>query len=106
MWRRCCAIPISLSITSPVADRSTGMARRSGVARPGPSLSTSGTGRSCCVEAATQHEMPRSARTCRVAAAAQALRTVIDLAVTDGRTAQLLLAATGRRGLPKGFSVL
>jgi hypothetical protein len=39
-------------------------------------------------------------------AAAQALRIVTDLAVADGRTAQLLLAATGRCGLPKGFSVL
>jgi hypothetical protein len=39
-------------------------------------------------------------------AAAQALRIVTDLAVADGRAAQLLLAATGRRGLPKGFSVL
>ena len=39
-------------------------------------------------------------------AAAQALRIVTDLAVADDRTAQLLLAATGRRGLPKGFSVL
>jgi hypothetical protein len=39
-------------------------------------------------------------------AAVQALRIVTDLAVADGRTAQLLLAATGRRGLPKGFSVL
>ncbi len=39
-------------------------------------------------------------------AAAQALQIVADLAVADGLAAQLLLAATGRPGLPKGFSVL
>jgi len=39
-------------------------------------------------------------------AAAQALAIVADLAVTDGRAGPLLLAATGRPGLPAGFSVL
>jgi hypothetical protein len=39
-------------------------------------------------------------------AAAQALHLVADLAVTDGRAGPLLLAATGRPGLPAGFSVL
>jgi hypothetical protein len=39
-------------------------------------------------------------------AAAQALGLVTDLAVTTGRAAPLLLAATGRPGLPSGFSVL
>jgi hypothetical protein len=39
-------------------------------------------------------------------AAAQALHAVADLAVADGRAGPLLLAATGRPGLPAGFSVL
>lgn len=39
-------------------------------------------------------------------AAVQALRIVEDLAVRDGQAAPLLLAATGRTGLPEGFSVL
>jgi hypothetical protein len=39
-------------------------------------------------------------------AAVQALRVVSDLAVADGRAGPLLLAATGRPGLPAGFSVL
>ena len=39
-------------------------------------------------------------------AAAQALAIVTDLAVTDGLAGPLLLAATGRPGLPAGFSVL
>jgi hypothetical protein len=39
-------------------------------------------------------------------AAAEALRLVADLAVAGGRAAPLLLAATGRPGLPPGFSVL
>jgi hypothetical protein len=39
-------------------------------------------------------------------AAAQALHLVTDLAVADGRAGPLLLAATGRPGLPDGFSVL
>jgi len=39
-------------------------------------------------------------------AAAQALRIVCDLAVHDGKAGQLLLHATGRDGLPAGFSVL
>jgi uncharacterized protein (TIGR03083 family) len=39
-------------------------------------------------------------------AAAQALRVVGALAVADGRAGTLLLAATGRTGLPPGFSVL
>ncbi len=39
-------------------------------------------------------------------AAAQALHVVTDLAVTDGLAGPLLLAATGRPGLPAGFSVL
>lgn len=39
-------------------------------------------------------------------AAAQALQIVADLAVADGLATQLLLAATGRPGLPEGFSVL
>ncbi|MDO3703053.1 hypothetical protein Q3W71_15385 [Micromonospora sp. C28SCA-DRY-2] len=38
-------------------------------------------------------------------AAAQAPRVVTDLTVTDGVAGPLLLAATGRRGLPAGFSV-
>jgi Mycothiol maleylpyruvate isomerase N-terminal domain len=38
-------------------------------------------------------------------AAAQALGVVADLAVAQGRAAPLLLAATGRQGLPEGFSV-
>jgi len=38
--------------------------------------------------------------------AAQALRVVTDLAVADGLAGPLLLAATGRPGLPAGFSVL
>lgn len=37
---------------------------------------------------------------------AQALRLVADLALADGRAAPLLLAATGRTGLPSGFTVL
>ena len=39
-------------------------------------------------------------------AAAQALTIVADLAVADGLAGPLLLAATGRLGLPAGFSVL
>ncbi|WP_337062616.1 maleylpyruvate isomerase N-terminal domain-containing protein [Kineococcus sp. G2] len=39
-------------------------------------------------------------------AAAHTLRVAADLAVADGRAAPLLLAATGRAGLPAGFSVL
>ena len=39
-------------------------------------------------------------------AAAQALAVVAELAVTEGHAGTLLLAATGRRGLPAGFSVL
>lgn len=39
-------------------------------------------------------------------AAAQALRLVTDLAVSDGLAGPLLLALTGRSGLPAGFSVL
>jgi len=39
-------------------------------------------------------------------AAAQALHIVADLAIADGRAGPLLLAATGRPGLPAGFSVL
>ena len=38
--------------------------------------------------------------------AAVALEIVADLAVADGRAAPLLLAATGRTGLPPGFTVL
>lgn len=38
--------------------------------------------------------------------AAQALHVVTDLAVADGLAGPLLLAATGRPGLPAGFSVL
>lgn len=38
--------------------------------------------------------------------AAVALGIVADLAVADGRAAPLLLAATGRTGLPPGFTVL
>jgi uncharacterized protein (TIGR03083 family) len=38
--------------------------------------------------------------------AAQALGVISDLAVADGLSAPLLLAATGRTGLPAGFSVL
>lgn len=41
-----------------------------------------------------------------VAAAAQALRLVADLAVAGGRAGPVLLALTGRAGLPAGFSVL
>ena len=40
------------------------------------------------------------------AAAAEALHLVTDLAVAGGRAGPLLLAATGRPGLPAGFSVL
>ena len=39
-------------------------------------------------------------------AAAQALRLVAGLAVSDGLAGPLLLALTGRSGLPAGFSVL
>jgi uncharacterized protein (TIGR03083 family) len=39
-------------------------------------------------------------------AAAHALRLVADLAVADGLAGPLLLAATGRPGLPAGYSVL
>jgi drug/metabolite transporter (DMT)-like permease len=39
-------------------------------------------------------------------AAAQALQIVADLAVADGLAGPLLLAATGRPGLPERFSVL
>jgi uncharacterized protein (TIGR03083 family) len=39
-------------------------------------------------------------------AAVQALHVVADLAVADGLAGPLLLAATGRPGLPAGFSVL
>jgi hypothetical protein len=39
-------------------------------------------------------------------AAAQALQVVSDLARLDGHAGALLLAATGRGGLPTGFSVL
>ena len=39
-------------------------------------------------------------------AAAQALNIVADLALTGGLAGPLLLAATGRPGLPAGFSVL
>ena len=46
-----------------------------------------------------QPELPETA-------AAQALAIVADLAVADGLAGPLLLAATGRPGLPAGFSVL
>jgi hypothetical protein len=36
----------------------------------------------------------------------QAFDLVAQLAVTDGRATTLLRAATGREGLPPGFSVL
>jgi uncharacterized protein (TIGR03083 family) len=39
-------------------------------------------------------------------AAAQALKVVVELAVADGLAGPLLLAATGRPGLPAGYSVL
>lgn len=39
-------------------------------------------------------------------AATQALRVVADLALAEGLAGTLLLAATGRPGLPSGFSVL
>jgi len=39
-------------------------------------------------------------------AATQALHLIADLAVADGLAGPLLLAATGRPGLPEGFSVL
>jgi len=39
-------------------------------------------------------------------AGAQALEVVTDLAIGEGTAGQLLLAATGRGGLPTGFSVL
>jgi len=39
-------------------------------------------------------------------AAAQALNIIADLALTGGLAGPLLLAATGRPGLPAGFSVL
>ncbi len=39
-------------------------------------------------------------------AAAQALQLIAELAVADGLAGPLLLAATGRPGLPPGFSVL
>ena len=39
-------------------------------------------------------------------AAAQALSLVTELAVADGLAGPLLLATTGRQGLPAGFSVL
>ena len=39
-------------------------------------------------------------------AAGQALRLVAELAVSDGLAGQVLLALTGRTGLPAGFSVL
>jgi hypothetical protein len=39
-------------------------------------------------------------------AAAQALHLTADLAVVTGRAGPLLLAATGRAGLPPGFSLL
>jgi hypothetical protein len=38
-------------------------------------------------------------------AAAQTLSIIADLAITDGLAGPLLLAATGRPGLPAGFSV-
>ena len=41
-----------------------------------------------------------------VTAAAQALQVVSDLALLEGHAGPLLLAATGRAGLPTGFSVL
>ena len=41
-----------------------------------------------------------------VTAAAQAFHIVADLALTSGLAGPLLLAATGRPGLPAGFSVL
>ena len=40
------------------------------------------------------------------AAAAEALSVVTDLVVGDGTAGALLLAATGRKGLPPGWSVL
>jgi uncharacterized protein (TIGR03083 family) len=39
-------------------------------------------------------------------AAAQALQLVAELAVAEGLSGRLLLSATGRSGLPAGFSVL
>jgi hypothetical protein len=39
-------------------------------------------------------------------AASQALRITSDLAVSDGKAGQLLIAVTGRSGLPDGFTVL
>jgi hypothetical protein len=38
--------------------------------------------------------------------AAQALRVVVDLATADGLAGPLLLATTGRPGLPADYSVL
>jgi hypothetical protein len=40
------------------------------------------------------------------AAATQSLALIAGVAVADGRAAPLLLATTGRTGLPTGFSVL
>ena len=40
------------------------------------------------------------------AAAEQALQVIAEIVVADGRAAPLLLATTGRQGLPPGFSVL
>ena len=40
------------------------------------------------------------------AAATQALQLVTDVAVSDGQAGRLLLVATGRVGVPAGFSVL
>jgi hypothetical protein len=39
-------------------------------------------------------------------AAAQALEVISDLAISDGLAGSLLLAVTGRGGLPAGFSVV
>ena len=41
-----------------------------------------------------------------IRAAAEAGAVVVALAAHDGRAADLLLAATGRRGLPAGFTVI
>jgi uncharacterized protein (TIGR03083 family) len=52
---------------------------------------------------ATALELPQDVP---ASAATQSLRIVADLAVADDRSAALLLGATGRAGLPAGFSVL
>jgi hypothetical protein len=70
-----------------------------GPARAGKSRTALEAARQILPDAVVAPELPETA-------GAQALHLVTNLAVGDGLAGLLLLATTGRRGLPWGFSVL